>query len=195
MKNDFVSVCEIADKKRSKYFPLKKGKIEIVPVQYEELLPFIDKHFNKIFTYFTKSEQVKFSKKQLAQRKALFVSYRKIHWECFFYKYDGKIVGWFMGEMDDNETFYLRNVGILPAYRNKKIYSLFLQKFLIFLEEIGYQRVSSHHAPDNGHIYHLQLKSGFMIVGSEAHERFGQLVKMIKIFDPKRNEIFKKRYC
>ncbi|MBC7540181.1 MAG: GNAT family N-acetyltransferase [Bacteriovorax sp.] len=190
-----IPVSEVANLKRPKYFPLKKGKIEIVPVQLEELDPILDKYFKVVFPSMASTSPAKLSKKQKANRESLFAEYRKLHWECFFFKYEGKIVGWFMGEMDDNKTFYMRNTGILPKFQGKKIYSLFFPRFLEYLEEIGYERVSSHHSPNNGQIFHLKLKYGFMIVGSETHEVYGQLIKMIKIFDKKQNEAFIKRYC
>lgn len=195
MYKKIIPVSEVANLKRIKYFSMKKGKIEIIPAQYEELMPFVSKNFEKIFPGFIKNAQSKPTMKQKANSASLFAEYRKLHWECFFFKYEGSVVGWFMGEMDDNKTFYMRNTGIMPAFQDKKIYSLFFPKFLEFIEKIGYQRVSSHHSPNNSRIYHLKLKYGFMIVGSEAHEEFGQLIKMVKIFDKKKNEAFIKRYC
>jgi hypothetical protein len=35
MNKKIIPVSEVANLTRSKYFPLKKGKIEIVPVQYD----------------------------------------------------------------------------------------------------------------------------------------------------------------
>jgi Acetyltransferase (GNAT) family len=195
MNKKIIPVSEVANLTRSKYFPLKKGKIEIVPVQYEELRPFMDKHYKSIFPNMASHVPQKLTKKQKASRESLLAEYRKLHWECFFFKYESEVVGWFMGEMDDNRTFYMRNTGILPKFQGKKIYSLFFPRFLDYLEKIGYQKVSSHHSPNNAQIFHLKLKYGFMIVGSETHEIFGQLIKMIKIFDKRQNEAFIKRYC
>lgn len=120
--------------------------------------------------------------------------YLKIHSENFLFKKDGKAIGWFMGEMDDFETFYMRNTGILPKYQGQGLYTELLPHLLSYLKALGYQRVSSHHSSDNIRIFNLKMKQGFMIVGSENHERYGQLVKMVKIFNKEREQIYKTRF-
>ena len=126
--------------------------------------------------------------------KGLRAEYAKIHHEYFLFKKGKTIVGWSYGEMDDFETFYMRSTGLLPEYRKRMVYSEFLGQFVKYAHAMGYQRVSSHHHPDNLAVISVKLKSGFFVAGTENHERWGQLLKMVKILDPERDKFFKKKF-
>lgn len=188
------TVSQTADDRRPQYFPCRlKTGIEVVPVSREEFFPFLRANFSKVFGRAFMS-RVQPTARQQKANEMLIREYNKIHTEYFHFKKGGKVVGWSFGEMDDFETFYMRNTGLLPKYQNQGSYREFLRLFLEYIESLGYSRVSSQHHPNNGRIISLKMQEGFMVVGTENHERFGQLLKLVKIFDRKREAIFKKMF-
>jgi L-amino acid N-acyltransferase YncA len=120
--------------------------------------------------------------------------YAKIHSEYFLFYHKKKVIGWFMGEMEDFETFYMRNTGVIPKHQSKGIYSAFLDQFIKYATELGYQRISSQHAPHNTKIYNLKMSKGFIIVGNENHERWGSLIKLVKFLNKEREKFFIKKF-
>ncbi len=112
--------------------------------------------------------------------KELIAEFSKTHTERWVF-FDGeKPVGWSIGEMDDELTFYMRNSGLLPQYRRKGIYSAYLNILLTELKELGYERVTSHHQMNNNPVIIAKLKAGFFIIGTELDERYGAQIKLVK---------------
>lgn len=69
-----------------------------------------------------------------------------------------------------------------------------IKNFLKDLKEIGYERLSSHHQATNRAILITKLKFGFVIAGVELTERWGVLVKVIKLLRKDRRESFYKQF-
>lgn len=190
------TVSQIAEEKRAKFFPLLLDNgLSIVSVPAEEAIYFMNQNFDRVFPPSKKfgvniKEGTKESQGLLSTR----AEYRKLHHEFFLFKKGKKTVGWSIGALEDFETFYMRNTGILPEFQNKKIYAQFLKQMCLYLKEIGYQRITSQHHGDNGKIIQLKSRQGFMIVGTEIHDRWGSLTKMAKFLNSKREENFKKTF-
>lgn len=177
MKKKEITVTELADQNRAKYFPIKYKGYVIEVCDREVLAKEQAKIIKKIFPSMS---GYKTSKKEDKELVACFLEYRKIHSERFLIKHNNKVIGWFQGEMEDFETFYMRNTGILPDHQNKGIYQKFLSVFESYIFDLGYARISSQHSPANGVILSLKLKAKYVIVGEETHERWGKLVKLVK---------------
>jgi hypothetical protein len=95
-------------------FSLKnKGRLHLRGC-FESGTQFIQQNYKKVFerphrTYYQMlPESPEFKKVQ-----PCFEEYKKIHGEYFLFKKNGIPIGWFYGEMEDFETFYMRNTGIL----------------------------------------------------------------------------------
>jgi GNAT superfamily N-acetyltransferase len=99
-----------------------------------------------------------------------------------------------MGEADDAFTFYMRNTGILPEFRNRGIYRAFCERLTSYLAAIGYERISSHHKGTNRPILITKLKMGFSISGIDFNESWGPLVKMVKLLPADRREAFYRQF-
>lgn len=195
-ENPPITVAGLAAKEIQNFFPLKIAPHLICEaVSKEECKAFVTKNFSKVFSKDGELYYVMKPKSSAARKlRPLWTEYEKIHHEYFLFKFKGKPVGWVFGEMDDFETFYLRNLGLLPSQRRKGAYSAFLVQFLKYAEKLGYQRVSAQHNPGNRAILNIHLGLGFIIVGTENHERWGQLLKTVKILDQKRELQFKKKF-
>ncbi|MDT0472328.1 GNAT family N-acetyltransferase [Streptomyces sp. DSM 41014] len=107
---------------------------------------------------------------------------------------EGKVVGWLKGRMEDANTFYLGTSGMLPEYRAQRIAAVVYARFLEYLEDLGYERVTSQHHPHNRSAMILQLKYGFTFEGMSLDERWGPMVKMVHFFDGDRRAEFERRF-
>ena len=108
-----------------------------------------------------------------------------------FYSAEGEPVGWFIGYMEDEETFFIDTIGLVPAFRNRGIYSAFLRGLVAYLGALGYERVTTTHHPNNRAVMIAELKAGFNIVGLELHEGLGPMVKTAYYIHDDRREGFK----
>ena len=91
----------------------------------------------------------------------------------------GELAGWSWGQMIDSSTFFMTNSGILPDYRRRGIYGAFLTHFLLYLETLGYERITSNHQINNRAILIAKLKAGFNINGMDLHEQWGAQVSLV----------------
>jgi len=118
--------------------------------------------------------------------------YKNLHAEHFLFTHNGEPVGWSVGETMDFMTYYMRNTGILPSHQKKGIYSKFLDVFSKYIEEIGYERLTSQHKPDNTEMLITKLRAGFVITGMDLDERWGSLVRLTKFLKSDRDDAFKR---
>jgi hypothetical protein len=138
-KSSALPVSELALKLRPKFFPIKLGGgFTCEPVGSEEMNAFMSKNFVRVFGR-NLSNTVKAKKNSPEWRgfQSTYKEYEKIHSEYFLFKKNGKTIGWSCGEIDDFETFYMRNTGLLPAYRNSKIYGKYLTQMLRYIKALG----------------------------------------------------------
>ncbi len=190
MKNKKLTVSELADQKRSQYFPIKYKDYVIEECERDIFYKEQDRIFKKVFP--TGSGYMP-TKRENSQLMACYLEYKKIHSEKFLIKYKNKVIGWFQGEMEDFETFYMRNTGILPIHQDKGIYKKFLKVFEKYIFDLGYARISSQHSPTNAKVLSLKLKSKYVIVGEETHERWGKLIKLVKFKNKERYDYYFKK--
>jgi RimJ/RimL family protein N-acetyltransferase len=88
----------------------------------------------------------------------------------------------------------MRNTGILPEFQNQGVYKSFLKIFLVFLKEVGFERVTSQHHPHNSRVLATKLRAGFVVQGFEVDERWGPLVKLVYHCHQDRSDYFKNRF-
>lgn len=177
---------------RARYFPFTtRSGYEIRAVPEAELRAFVKEAFDKVFPASEERGAFVMPEDRRESKKPLGELYRKLHHE-FFLVFDpaGRPVGWNMSEAEDVLTFYLRNTGLLPEHRRKGIYTDLSARLEEYLHELGYERLTSHHQATNREVLIRKLKDGFVIAGFELTERWGALVKMVKLLERDRNEAF-----
>jgi GNAT superfamily N-acetyltransferase len=109
-----------------------------------------------------------------------------------FYNAEDEPVGWFYGYMEDEETFFIDTIGLVPTFRRQGIYSAFLRQLIAYLRAIGYERLTTSHGPNNRAALIADLKAGFDIVGLELHEGHGPLVKTAYHLHEDRRQAFER---
>jgi hypothetical protein len=187
---------EIVRDARAKFFPVKLSDgIEARIVEPAKAMPFILGHLNQVFgDRGFGGEWLNIQERRQTRWQPLMERFSAVHTEFIFF-YEGETpIGWFWGEMTDMVTFYMRNTALFEPYRGKGIYTAFCKHLMSFLEHIGYERVTSHHAGTNKAILIPKLSMGFDICGFEVHEQYGALVKLVYVFHPDRKGIYFDRY-
>ena len=111
-----------------------------------------------------------------------------------FYNAEDEPIGWFLGYMEDEETFFIDTIGLVPAFRGRGIYSAFLRQFIVYLRAMGYERLTTSHAVNNRAALIADLKIGFNIVGIELHEGCGPLVKTAYLLHEDRRQAFERAF-
>ena len=163
----------------SREFELPAG-ITARSVDEKELSSVIRSLWPEVFSANVNIEFFQIPKERFEALKTLLEEFAKNHTERWVFYAGGRAIGWSIGEMDDESTFYMRNSGLLPEFRRKGIYSSFLERFLAELTALGYERVTSHHQMNNNPVIIAKLKAGFTIIGTEMDERYGAQIKLVK---------------
>lgn len=134
--------------------------------------------------------QVPEARREKLERLKKMLAYSGEEW-MVFYSEEDEPVGWFWGYMEDEETFFIDTIGLVPAFRSRGIYSAFLRGLVAYLGATGYERVTTTHHPNNRAVIIAELKAGFNIVGLELHELLGPVVKTAYYVHDDRREGFK----
>lgn len=165
---------------RKTYYPqeLDNG-IVVKPIETRgEFFGITGALFDAVFTPFEQLGAYTLPEERRAKLTPLRQAFAGSHHE-FFVFYDGDTVaGWSYGDMHDAETYFMSNSAILPDYRRQGIYSGFLSQFLNYLRELGYERVTSTHQPNNSAVIMAKLKAGFVLSGMILDERWSAQVQM-----------------
>jgi RimJ/RimL family protein N-acetyltransferase len=112
-----------------------------------------------------------------------------------FYDESDEPIGWFYGYMEDEESFFIDTIGLVPTYRSKGIYQAFLRELITYLGAVGYERLTSSHHPNNRGVLIAELKVGFNIVGLELNESAGGVLKVAYLFHEDRRRGFERVFC
>lgn len=119
----------------------------------------------------------------------------QIHAEYFvFYNNAGEPVGFSLGKVVNEQTFFMEWSGILPDYQRRGLYSQFLETLIPYLKALGIERITSNHMGNNRPVLIAKLKAGFIITGTTLDERHGMLVWLARFLEPARERGFERAF-
>ena len=184
---------------RKKYFPMRlPGGVAAHSMDRKSALKTIELFNERIFPPGFKEETGGFRPpKERAQRVAQLWEQRidtHPEWIVFFDQEDHPI-GWFYGYMEDEETFFIDTIGLVPEVRTKGIYQAFLKQLIQYLKAAGYERLTSSHHPNNRAVLIPELKVGFNIVGLEINESAGPILRVAHPLHEDRRLGFEQIFC
>jgi ribosomal protein S18 acetylase RimI-like enzyme len=166
-----------------------KNEVVYVEVSDQEFWQEVGPHFEKTYSNRTHhdpsgffSEEEKENLKRLSTRTDNLFKLR------ILVKLGDKLVGWHLGQQNDNETYYMWNSAILAEYRGLGYYEKLLKFLVTRLQGEGFQILSSLHHPNNPAILIPKLRMGFIITSTEINDRFGFLVGMKYYVNSRRRE-------
>ena len=164
---------------RARYFPQQIDDIVVQPISSRgEFFKITGPLFDEVFTPFSELGSYELPADRQANLTPLKEAFAGTHHERFVF-YDGDTVaGWSYGVMHDPETYFMSNSAIRPAYQRRGLYSRYLTHFMAYLTELGYERITSSHQPNNRAILIAKLKAGFVISGTILDERWSAQVQM-----------------
>ncbi len=97
--------------------------------------------------------------------------------------------------MEDEESFFIDTIGLVPEFRGKGIYQAFLRRLITYLRAVGYERLTSSHHPNNRAVLIPELKVGFNIVGLEINESAGPVLRVAHPLHEDRQHGFERVFC
>lgn len=160
-------------------------------IDSDELARIQDLHFNNVF-----ANRIAMTTHELSpEHKTLIMERRKKYqpWNLIVGAYAGNdAIGWHVGYATDSETYYMKNSAVIAEYRNKGVYSKMLDFVLNELQREGFQVVTSIHHGNNPAVLIPKLKKGFVISGTEFHEKFRFLVELKLFFNEERKKAYGK---
>lgn len=157
-------------------------------VTQDELNQVLDTHYTRSFVNRTdalaKATLRPLSEKLKERRKSLNTYFLRM----VLYR-NSEVAGWHFGNSSDAETFYMKNSVVLEKFRQQGLYSRMLMVVLDILQQEGFEVITSLHHPNNPAILIPKLKAGFVITGTQIHERFRFLIELKYYFDPVRRAV------
>lgn len=173
MKTHLPSGYELASIDPKEFWP-------VVEAKYKKA--FVDRRMIDIESMLSETEKVaiKTNRKTYTWNTSL----------AFLLKKGDEIIGWHIGDIKEADVFYMRNSAIVAEHRGQKLYEKMLLEILEVLKSKGFQVVTSTHHSNNPQVIIPKLRNGFVISGSEMHERFGFLIHMKYFFNEKRRKSY-----
>ena len=177
---------------RRRYFPMKlPAGVVARPVDRATLRTVWETLSPRLFPHDDELRRFRTPPDRESGQDALKSLYSRQHRErIVLYDEAGDPIGFSYGQMEDYLTYYMHTMGLAPAYRGKGIYTAYLRQFADFIGALGYERITSHHQPNNRAVLIGKLKAGYMITGMELDESFGLLIKMAYFIHRDREEGF-----
>jgi RimJ/RimL family protein N-acetyltransferase len=184
---------------RKKYFPMKLSNGVIAQsMDRKTALKTIELFNERIFPPGFKEETGAFRPPKARMQRVTRLWEQRIdthpEWIVFFDQDDDPI-GWFYGYMEDEQTFFIDTIGLVPEVRAKGIYQAFLRKLITYLKAAGYERLTSSHHPNNRAVLIPELKVGFNIVGLEINESAGPILRVAHPLHEDRRVGFERVFC
>lgn len=184
------------DEIRANHFPA-----ELIPgvtaraVDWAMMSQVFEAMVDQVFSSYTALGNYEMPADRYGRAAELRAVYDQTHAEQFvFYDEKDAPVGWSYGMMIDTSTFFMCSSGILPEQQRRGIYGAWLGRFLPYLHEIGYERVTSNHMVNNRPVLIAKLKAGFYVSGVTLDERYGAQVSLTYFFYEDRREGFARAY-
>jgi len=181
---------------RNRYFPQELiPDITARPVDAQTFYAAAGALSGKIFESQTELGLYRPPQDRYQRGKALRQSFQCVHKEhILLTNRDDEPIGFSTGAMRDPDTFFMEWTGILPDYQRQGIYTTFLHHLLLYLRELGYERVTSNHMGTNRPVLIAKLKAGFNVTGATLDERYGMLVWLAYFLHADRQKGFEKAF-
>jgi RimJ/RimL family protein N-acetyltransferase len=79
----------------------------------------------------------------------------------------------FSGHQVDDRIYRMWHSHVHPAYRRKGLYGEYVRRIIDYTKDLGFEAISSEHAPSNNAVLIAKLKAGFRIFSFEVDPTVG----------------------
>jgi GNAT superfamily N-acetyltransferase len=163
--------------------------IELHPSDIESAMPFISAHYGEIF------------EQDLERGRFLNEPFDgpKLHYyqtaDVFEIKHSEQTVGLLICAPTDWSTYYIRTMGLLPAYQGRQLGRVILPFLFERLAGAGVRRIEAETSPSNHATVRLLTHLRFNITGTVLTERWGALLRLTKFVDEEAEDVFLDKFC
>lgn len=155
----------------------------------DEVNDFVKNHYKEIF-----SKNLEESPFTILKSSPFKEAFSRICMDHFIFKVDDEPIGFFMGNLVDWESYYLRYINILPNFRRYQISMDFYHYFLDVLNRVGVNKAEAHLSSNNSSQIKKLIKLGFILTGQQLTIRWGTLANFSKYFDEDENHKFQGQF-
>jgi hypothetical protein len=151
-------------------------------------IPFMREHYPSIFE--THGEQSRFLSSPMTAAKRRFCDEA----DTFVFRSADRTIGLFIGNPSDWSTYYLRSTAILPAYRERRLFTRFVEQLYAPLRAVGVERVEAECSPANTPIMRVLIGQGFFVTSTANSERWGATVRLTKFLADEAAQVFLRQF-
>lgn len=171
------------------HFPLSIGRYTVELSSFEEFLK--TKNHPGSFLVTSDNCHDHFIKDKNSQAKANYLNHAC---EYFAFKMNGVIVGFFMGEVMDWSTYYIRYIIIAKNHRSNNLTTLFFQELEKIMSEYELDKICLD--VSSAHVSHVSRMSqiGYVCNGNMLSERFGSIIRLTKYIKEESWTVFNKSF-
>ena len=106
---------------------------------------------------------------------------------------DGALVGMFSGEQKTASMYRMWNTTIHPSFRRRGVYRQIVEGTIRYTAALGFDTITSEHAPCNNAILIAKLRAGFSIYGMELDPAVGPSVILRYFHNPEHRAAYELR--
>ena len=163
--------------------------IELCLSDIESAMPFISAHYAEIFEQ--DLERGRFFSEPFDGAKLRYYQTADV----FEIKHSGRTVGLLIGAPSDWSTYYVRTMGVVPAYQGRQLPRVILPFLFERLGDVGVRRFEAETSPSNLASVLNLTRLRFNITGTVLTERWGALLRFTKFVDQEAEGVFLDKFC
>jgi GNAT superfamily N-acetyltransferase len=163
--------------------------VELHLSDIETALPFITAHYGEIFEQ--DLERGRFFSEPFDGAKRRYYQTSDV----FEIRHAERTVGLLIGAPSDWSTYYVRTMGVIPAYQGRQLPRVILPFLFEKLAEAGVRRFEAETSPSNLATVLFLTRMRFNITGNVLTERWGALLRLTKFLDEDAEDVFLDKYC
>lgn len=172
------------------HFPLALQENALVEISdFSSTYNFIKENYQHLFN---EQENIKFLSNEFNDAKN---RYYHLAGDCFLFKYNSNIVGFFIGTPIDWGSYYLRTAAILQPYRGKGFWKFFILHLIEILKIYNVERIEGDVSPSNFKQINFFNQCNFNINGIIVSERWGCNLHFTKYLSKKHHSVFLNQFC
>ena len=172
----------------NEHLPWSFEDIRVESASFDAAFPFIQEHYPRIFGMH--AGDARFLANPMTEAKRRFCAES----DTFLFRTDAQEVGVFMANPIDWSSYYMRTVGVLPEFRDRKVFARFLEQLYGPLRKAGVERVETECSPGNAPVMRTLVAQGFMVTSTATSERWGATVRFTKLLTAEAESVFLRQF-
>ncbi len=162
--------------------------VTVITAPFAAAVPFMQEHYATIFG--AHAAEGRFLSSPMTPAKRRFCEDSDV----FLFRESGRTIGLFMAQPADWSTYYMRSVAVLPAYRERRLLTRFMENSYAPLANVGVERIEGECSPANAPMMRMLVGQGFLVTSTSNSERWGSTVRFTKYLSEAARTVFLRQF-